>query len=157
MAKISSNFYPEGKESFGPMPVSTLLFQRSRSWPPASGPGAWMAASNTRLRAIACPARLQTSERMGSLEIPEVWEGISKAPGAHGSLKATFLGTGSNLGDTPLQLIQSLYPQKFQCFYPVNAACNYPRSSPQAFPLSASNEDSWGVGSLGVCPHAWAV
>lgn len=98
MAKISSNFYPEGKESFGPMPVSTLLFQRSRSWPPASGPGAWTAASNTRLRAIASPARLQTSERMGSLEIPAVWEGISKAPGAHGSLKATLPGNREQFG-----------------------------------------------------------
>ena len=76
MAKISSSFYPEGKESFGPMPVSTISFQRSGSRPP----------------------RLQTSERMGSLEVPEVWEGISKTPGAHGSLKATVPGDREQFG-----------------------------------------------------------
>lgn len=76
MAKISSNFYPEGKESFGPMPVSTLSFQRSGSRPP----------------------RLHTSERLGSLEIPEVWEGISKTSGAHGSLKATLPGDREQFG-----------------------------------------------------------
>lgn len=57
-----------------------------------------MAASSTRHRAVACPARLQTSERMGSLEIPEVWEGILKAPGAHGSLKATLPGDREQFG-----------------------------------------------------------